>query len=246
MRANERRMRLIEELCERKFYTIDNLAFELGVSRRTICYDIEELSLSYPIFTAKGTGGGVWVRDGYRLGRRYLTEKQRELLERLSAGLTAKDAEIMESILSQFTLARGFDATLEKPLKVDVKYAFNSLGGDISGYSVKVVPHAVEGKDFDFTLDGQAYSFQAETNLTGGFDIEYGEESFTVTPKGGVDDVLKGVYPNNEIGDCEGKGYADMYSLVITSYNGEATVTVHFSAYEEVCEITLDKEVIVF
>lgn len=82
MRANERRMRLIEELCERKFDTIDNLAFELGVSRRTICYDIEELSLSYPIFTAKGTGGGVWVRDGYRLGRRYLTEKQRELLER--------------------------------------------------------------------------------------------------------------------------------------------------------------------
>ena len=142
--------------------------------------------------------------------------------------------------------AGGFDATPEKPLKVDVKYAFNSLGGDISGYSVKVVPHAVEGKDFDFTLDGQAYSFQAETNLTGGFDIEYGEESFTVTPKGGVDDVLKGVYPNNEIGDCEGKGYADMYSLVITSYNGEETVTVHFSAYEEVCEITLDKEVIVF
>lgn len=140
----------------------------------------------------------------------------------------------------------GFDATPEKPLKVDVKYAFNSLGGDISGYSVKVVPHAVEGKDFDFTLDGQAYSFQAETNLTGGFDIEYGEESFTVTPKGGVDDVLKGVYPNNEIGDCEGKGYADMYSLVITSYNDEATVTVHFSVYEEVCEITLDKEVIVF
>ena len=142
--------------------------------------------------------------------------------------------------------AGGFDATPEKPLKVDVKYAFNSLGGDLSGYGVKVVPHAVEDKDFDFTLDGQAYSFQAETNLTGGFDIEYGEESFTVTPKGGVDDVLKGVYPNNEIGDCEGKGYADMYSLVITSYNGEASVTVHFSAYEEVCEITLDKEVIVF
>lgn len=35
MRANERRMRLIEELCERKFDTIDNLAFELGVSRNT-------------------------------------------------------------------------------------------------------------------------------------------------------------------------------------------------------------------
>lgn len=78
MRANERRMRLIEELCERKFDTIDNLAFELGVSRRTICYDIEELSLSYPIFTAKGTGGaegrvcGQWrfeLRCHRRFGR---------------------------------------------------------------------------------------------------------------------------------------------------------------------------------
>lgn len=71
MRASERRMRLIEELCERKFDTIDNLAFELGVSRRTICYDIEELSLSYPIFTAKGTGGGVWVRDGISRERHF-------------------------------------------------------------------------------------------------------------------------------------------------------------------------------
>lgn len=107
MRANERRLRLLEELCERKFDTMDNLAFELGVSRRTICNDIEELSLSYPIFTAKGTGGGVWVRDGYRFGKRYLTDRQTELLERLSVGLTPKDAEIMNSILSQFSLAGG-------------------------------------------------------------------------------------------------------------------------------------------
>lgn len=142
--------------------------------------------------------------------------------------------------------AGGFQTTPQKPLKVDVKYAFGSLGGDISGYSVKVVPHAVEGKDFDFTLDGQAYSYQAESNLTRGFDIEYGEKSFTLTPKGGVDDVLKAVYPNNEIGGCEGKGYADMYSLIVTSYNGETSVTIHFSAYEEVCEVTLDREVIVF
>ena len=142
--------------------------------------------------------------------------------------------------------AGGFEATPQKPMKVDVKYVFGDLGGDVSGYSVKVVPHVVEGKDFDFTLNGQAYSFQAESNMTAGFEIEYEEHSFTLTPKGGVDDVLKAVYPNNEIGDCEGKGYVDMYSLVVTSYNGESSVTVHFSAYEEVCEIILDQEVIEF
>lgn len=74
MRANERRMRLIEELCERKFDTIDNLAFELGVSRRTICYDIEELSLSYPIFTAKGTDG---LRSGHTLGISAMPDRPR-------------------------------------------------------------------------------------------------------------------------------------------------------------------------
>ena len=84
------------------------------------------------------------------------------------------------------TSAGGYEITNEKPLTVDVKYTFGSAGGDVSGYSVKVVPHAVEGKDFDFTLDDQVYSFQAETDLTAGFDIAREETSFTITPKGGV------------------------------------------------------------
>lgn len=144
------------------------------------------------------------------------------------------------------TSAGGYEVTNEKPLTVDVKYAFGSAGGDVSGYSVKVVPHAVEGKDFDFTLDDQVYSFQAETDLTAGFDIARGETSFTITPKGGVTEVLRAVYPNNEIGDCSDKGYEDMYALIVTSYNGKASVTLYFSVLQEVAGVTLDKEVIVF
>lgn len=142
--------------------------------------------------------------------------------------------------------AGGYEVTNEKPLTVDVKYTFGSAGGDVSGYSVKVVPHAVEGKDFDFTLDDQVYSFQAETDLTAGFDIARAETSFTITPKGGVTEVLRAVYPNNEIGDCSDKGYEDMYALIVTSYNGEASVTLYFSVLQEVAGVTLDQEVIVF
>lgn len=142
--------------------------------------------------------------------------------------------------------AGGYEVTNEKPLTVDVKYTFGSAGGDVSGYSVKVVPHAVEGKDFDFTLDDQVYSFQAETDLTAGFDIAREETSFTITPKGGVTEVLRAVYPNNEIGDCSDKGYEDMYALIVTSYNGEASVTLYFSVLQEVAGVTLDQEVIVF
>lgn len=144
------------------------------------------------------------------------------------------------------TSAGGYEFTNEKPLTVDVKYTFGSAGGDVSGYSVKVVPHAIEGKDFDFTLDDQVYSFQAETDLTAGFDIAREETSFTITPKGGVTEVLRAVYPNNEIGDCSDKGYEDMYALIVTSYNGEASVTLYFSVLQEVAGVTLDQEVIEF
>lgn len=144
------------------------------------------------------------------------------------------------------TSAGGYEITNEKPLTVDVKYTFGSAGGDVSGYSVKVVPHAVEGKDFDFTLDDQVYSFQAEIDLTAGFDIAREETSFTITPKGGVTEVLRAVYPNNEIGDCSDKGYEDMYALIVTSYNGKASVTLYFSVLQEVAGVTLDQEVIEF
>lgn len=144
------------------------------------------------------------------------------------------------------TTSGGYIATKDEPLKVDVNYTFGSAGGDVSGYSVKIVPHVVEGKDFDFTLDGQVYSYQAETNLTEGFDIIYEQDSFTVIPKGTVTDILQAIYPNNTIGDCTGESYMDMYSLIVTSYNGTSSVTVNFLVPETVYEVILDRDTIVF
>ena len=144
------------------------------------------------------------------------------------------------------TSAGGYKISHEMPLTVDVKYTFGSAGSDVSGYSVKIVPHVVEGKDFDFTLDDQVYSFQAETDLTAGFDIAREETSFTITPKGGVTEVLRAVYPNNEIGDCSDKGYEDMYALIVTSYNGSVSYRIAFSVGMTVTGITLDPPSIVF
>lgn len=145
--------------------------------------------------------------------------------------------------------AGGYKISKETPLTVDVKYTFGSAGGDVSGYSVKVVPHVVEGKDFDFTLDDQVYSFQAETDLTAGFDIQRDETSFTITPKtenGDVSEILQAVYPNNTISGCEGMGYEDMYSLIVTSYNGKASVALYFYIDQLVTGVTLDPSEIVF
>lgn len=143
-------------------------------------------------------------------------------------------------------MSDGFEVTKEEPLKVDVKYTFGSLNKEVSGYSVKVVPNAVQGKDFDFTLDGDAYSFQAEKDLTAGFEIEQKDTSFTVKPKGGINDIMKAIYPDYEVGDVRGKAYENMFTLVVTSYNGEASVMLNFTVTERVEGITLDKEVITF
>lgn len=144
------------------------------------------------------------------------------------------------------TEASGYSLKTDESLKVDVKYMFNSPDQKAQGYSVKVVPHSVEGKDFDFTLDGDVYSFQAEDDLTNGFYIEKEETSFTVAPKGNLTEILKSVYPNSTVEDCSKHAYSDMFSLVITSYNGKASVVINFTVAEQVAGIKLDKEVIIF
>ena len=103
----ERRQRIIEILNMRRYEKIDNLASELKVARRTIQYDIEVLSCSYPIDTKKGTGGCVYVQDGFDLYERYLTAKQFELLERLKENLTGEDEKVMATILKSFGRCGG-------------------------------------------------------------------------------------------------------------------------------------------
>ena len=141
------------------------------------------------------------------------------------------------------TSASGFETTVNKPLVVNVKYNFDSSA---SGYSIKVVPNALAGKDFDFVLDGEVYSFQAEKDLTDGFNIEYEEKSFTLTPKGNLTEIIQANYPNKVVEDCVQYGYRDMFTLVITSYNGETSVFLNFTVPEKVTGIELSQEVIVF
>lgn len=100
--AIERRQEILETLSDRRFETIDNLAAQFGVSRRTIRYDIEILSCSVPIFTQKGGAGGVYVADGYYIGRRYLRSEQEALLRELLTGLQPDKQQIMQSILTSF------------------------------------------------------------------------------------------------------------------------------------------------
>lgn len=103
MTANERRKALFEVLCLRRHDTRENLAFEFGVSKRTIEYDVQILSANYPIFSVQGKGGGIFIMEGYELHKRCLTDKQSEVLQELAVTLTGETKQIVLSILKDFS-----------------------------------------------------------------------------------------------------------------------------------------------
>ena len=145
------------------------------------------------------------------------------------------------------TSAGGYRVTTSKPLEVDVKYTFGALNNKVDkDYSLKIIPNNIPDKDFTYTVDGEMKYFQSETDLSEGFEIDKGEKSFRIKPKGEtISEVLSAVY-GKEITDCENKGYTNMFTIIVTSYNGEASVKLDFSLAIRVAGITLDKEAILF
>ena len=103
MNANDRRLEILRVLCDRRFDTMSHLASEFGVCIRTIKYDIEALSISHPIYTQSGNGGGVAIMEGYYIGMKYLNEQQTNLLEKLSENLSGEDLVIMQTIIKTFS-----------------------------------------------------------------------------------------------------------------------------------------------
>ena len=145
------------------------------------------------------------------------------------------------------TSAGGYRVTTSKPLEVDVKYTFGALNNKVDkDYSLKIIPNNIPDKDFTYTVDDEMKYFQSETDLSDGFEIDKGEKSFKIKPKGEtISEVLSAVY-GKEVTACENKGSTDMFTITVTSYNGEAIVKLNFSLAIRVAGITLDKEAILF
>lgn len=103
MDAHERRLSIWRSLCCHHFETVAHLAAKYKVSVRTIYYDVQFLSLSYPIETVRGRYyGGIKLPDWYKPNLHILTPAQLELLLKLKANLTGNDLAIMTSIIEQF------------------------------------------------------------------------------------------------------------------------------------------------
>ena len=103
MRTTERRNAIIELLCERRYEKIENLAFEFSVNESTMRRDIQELSLSYPLYTKTGINGGVYVEEGYYFRKQYLKAEEKAFLEMLGTRLKSEEKEKLMAILKRFS-----------------------------------------------------------------------------------------------------------------------------------------------
>lgn len=98
----ERRQKILEVLCLRRYDTAGNLAHEFNVCRATIHRDIEILTCSYPIETVQGGHGGVKVAEWFHLDRRALNSAEITFLRRLGESLDGHDLEMLNRIITQF------------------------------------------------------------------------------------------------------------------------------------------------
>lgn len=107
----ERRYEIMKLLCRRRHETIKNLAFELGVSVRTVQRDIEILSRFEPIYTQTGKyNGGIYVMEGYSMERMYMTTAEINVLQKLCIEadkntmlLTSAEKDLLKELILQYS-----------------------------------------------------------------------------------------------------------------------------------------------
>jgi len=102
--ANDRRLAIMEYLCERRHATRRELQEHFHVSHGTIEHDLVVLSCSYPIFICAGNHGGIYLEEGYYLDKRFLSAEQEQVVRTLIASsvLDENQRAAMQSILDKF------------------------------------------------------------------------------------------------------------------------------------------------
>lgn len=163
------------------------------------------------------------------------------LIIKFTNGLTEDLATFYVTIDDEDILheAQGYSVATDEELQVEVKYLLNN-----TGYSVKVLPTTDESKDFRYLANDLIYSFESEEDYSAGFNIVQDESSFTITPKGGLKEILEAVC-GSEVTYCDGKVFEDMFTLVVTSQDG-TQINIHFTLDDAVKSVELNTAELAF
>ena len=107
-----RRQNILRLLGRRRNMTLEELAEEFCVSRRTIRRDIETLSLTEPIYTQAGRyGGGVFIRQDYVPTDMYIIENEAKIIEKMIScaengticDLTTEELEAINKLIDDYS-----------------------------------------------------------------------------------------------------------------------------------------------
>lgn len=113
-----------------------------------------------------------------------------------------------------------------------------------NSYSVKVVP-CVEN-DFDFTVDGNIFSFAAEEDITSAFNVVQYADYFTMTVPSSIVTVLKSIYPVGEIVVPDLDVKKDYYTLIVTASDGKELIKLSFKYFSIVEGVELSVSALEF
>lgn len=133
-------------------------------------------------------------------------------------------------------------------IRFDCKYTFGFLSKkETKGFNVKVIPNITDETDFDFTVDGQPYSYSGEKDLSGLFNITKNDNAFSINiPKGTtMQSLLSSIYSDKVVIVPDtvimNKPY---FSIVISSYNDKVSYNIKLNLNTTVTKVILDNEVI--
>ena len=102
MNAAERRLKMIDIICEEHGTTTKKLSVYFGVTQRTVINDIQWLSLYYPIYVNYGRNGGIYLTENYDRRKTYLTEEQTEVLKVIIFIHEGAEADLLKYILKTY------------------------------------------------------------------------------------------------------------------------------------------------
>ena len=89
-------------LVARRSISMNALATELGVTRRTICTEIETLTLDFPLESTMGRNGGVRLPEWYHPHRNILSAEQQTVLSQLMESATEQQREVLRQMLVEY------------------------------------------------------------------------------------------------------------------------------------------------
>ena len=104
LHVTERRTKILEYIVFHKQTTRKELAEHFGVCINTIVNDIDVISISAPIYTKQGNGGGIYILPEYRSYKNYLTDTEEELLYNLQNKRCMQPSVFGKYIAPQFNM----------------------------------------------------------------------------------------------------------------------------------------------